>query len=60
MHTGEAPSRFSWFKNLDRDGLRDGFNWTLSHSLKGDITHRYGYLVPRLIMKSKDYGQLVK
>jgi len=60
MRTDEAPSRFSWFSSMDRPGLREMFNWTMTHKLDSDIINAYGYLVPRDVLPVKDYDQIFK
>ncbi|XP_059171496.1 alpha-(1,3)-fucosyltransferase C-like [Physella acuta] len=58
LKTDEAPSRFTWFESLDRAGLRDQFNWTLTHKLDSDIPIVYSKLIRNDIIQEKDYGKI--
>ncbi|XP_005094337.2 alpha-(1,3)-fucosyltransferase C [Aplysia californica] len=58
LKTDEAPSRFTWLQSLNRTGLKEQFNWTITHKLNSDIVQRYGYLVARDSVPVKDYDKI--
>ncbi|KAK3725623.1 hypothetical protein RRG08_043040 [Elysia crispata] len=58
LKTDEAPSRFTWFTSLNRVGLKDRFNWTLTHKLNSDLPQVYGRLIQRANVPRKDYDRI--
>ncbi|XP_055871196.1 alpha-(1,3)-fucosyltransferase C-like [Biomphalaria glabrata] len=58
MKTDEAPSRFTWFESLNRTGLKEHFNWTLTHKLDSDIPFVYGRLIRQNLTEPKDYDKI--
>ncbi|CAG5135093.1 unnamed protein product [Candidula unifasciata] len=58
FHTNEAPSRFSWFVSLNRTGIRDQINWTMTHKLDSDIPIVYGRLMESEQLVEKDYDEI--
>ncbi|KAH9488510.1 hypothetical protein Btru_062204 [Bulinus truncatus] len=58
LKTDEAPSRFTWFESLNRTGLKDQMNWTLTHKLDSDIPFVYGRLVMSDVDETKDYDKI--
>ncbi|GFN90697.1 alpha-(1,3)-fucosyltransferase c-like, partial [Plakobranchus ocellatus] len=60
LKTDEAPSRFSWFTSLNRTGLKDRFNWTLTHKLDSDLPQVYGRLIKRNKIVPKNYDKIYR
>lgn len=58
VRTDEAPSRFSWFESLNRTGLKEQMNWTITHKLDSDIPFVYGRLIRDEHPKEKDYDKI--
>ncbi|CAG5135092.1 unnamed protein product [Candidula unifasciata] len=58
FYTNEAPSRFSWFVSVNRTGIREQINLTMTHKLDSDIPIVYGRLTESEQLVEKDYDEI--
>ncbi|BFY97044.1 hypothetical protein BsWGS_00084 [Bradybaena similaris] len=51
----EAPSRFGYYVFLNKTGLKELFNWTMSYRMDSDIPTPFGRLIESYITTPKNY-----